>query len=112
MSLAGTLTDPATALARNVMKFRDVFDGFANTICVSETITDLDDKDVRSEPVIRGSTALFAAPANTFSQYRDAQRPQFLAVAPTANAATFIANTVKNRRGLQWANQKAGVMFC
>jgi prepilin-type N-terminal cleavage/methylation domain-containing protein/prepilin-type processing-associated H-X9-DG protein len=93
-------------ISRRLMNFRDVLDGLSNTICMGEIITDLDDKDVRSEPATAGVDVMLVNNSLRCNANRDAERPQFWAVAPAANAA--VLNTeVESRRGFKWADSRA-----
>tara|TARA_R110002073_G_scaffold80260_10_gene193484 strand:+ start:4348 stop:5553 length:1206 start_codon:yes stop_codon:yes gene_type:complete len=83
---------------RQAMKFRDILDGLANTICAGEIVTDLGDRDVRTHAGNSGSTPIVRMGNNrTCDAMRDPQRPQFW-----ASGATLTGGG-EERRGYKWA---------
>jgi len=95
-------------VARKFMKFRDILDGLANTVCAAEILTDLGDQDVRTHAA-RMVTATDGAKPAAYqsggvpvfcSQWRDQSRPQFW------GSAAQLHGGAEDRRGLKWASSK------
>jgi prepilin-type N-terminal cleavage/methylation domain-containing protein/prepilin-type processing-associated H-X9-DG protein len=85
---------------RDLVGFRDILDGLANTICMGEIVTDLGDNDIRSRGVDSPANGAFwEANGNLSCQpFIDPARPQFwLATAP------FCENNAEQRRGSKWS---------
>lgn len=84
---------------RKTMKFRDITDGLANTICAGEIVTDLGDLDVRTHPVAHALGDAISSMGNNraCNSMRDSQRPQFW-----GNTATLTGGA-EQRRGYKWA---------
>ncbi len=82
---------------RQKMAFRDILDGQSNTIMAGEIVTDLGDRDVRTQPnITNGNTmGVFDDPSFCLVD-KDAERPQFW-----TPAATLVANA-EERRGYRW----------
>ncbi|MFG0291043.1 MAG: DUF1559 domain-containing protein [Rhodopirellula sp. JB044] len=86
---------------RQKAKFRDILDGLANTIMMGEIVTDLGDRDIRTNPNAIGTTATIVAnpalcgDASTV----DATRPQFWATTGVA-----LINSGSIGRGFRWAD--------
>ncbi len=91
-------------IGRKAMKFRDVLDGLANTICMGEIATDLGDSDKRTEAKQgpgagasdSGNGIKLAGGALRCRSFVDSNRPQFW------NGGTTIGDA-EQRRGYKWA---------
>ena len=91
-------------VSRKAMKFRDVLDGLANTICSGEIITDLGDLDVRGHAkqstmngTDGGNPMYNAGGAVSCRTLIDPARPQFW-----LNAVNGVGSS-EQRRGYKWA---------
>lgn len=81
---------------RQKAAFRDILDGLSNTIVSGEIVTDLGDRDTRTQPRIGlGSTI---TPAQV-SDGSDPNRPQFW-----ASTGVSLMGDTNNRRGYRWAD--------
>jgi prepilin-type N-terminal cleavage/methylation domain-containing protein/prepilin-type processing-associated H-X9-DG protein len=88
---------------RQKAAFRDILDGLANTIIMGEIVTDLGDRDARTNPRIAGAIAttllinpsLCGGPGNV-----DPARPQFWLATPPGG----LINTGSIGRGFRWAD--------
>lgn len=92
-------------VSRQTMKFRDILDGLANTICAGEIITDLGDLDVRGHAAQSamsgtdgGNPMYSAGGALSCRTFIDPQRPQFW----SATGVTMVGSS-EQRRGYKWA---------
>ncbi|MCM2370199.1 DUF1559 domain-containing protein [Aporhodopirellula aestuarii] len=85
---------------RQTAKFRDILDGLANTVMMGEIVTDLGDRDIRTNPRPYGATADFVVnPAQCGdAAYINATRPQFWAT------TTALINSGSIGRGYRWAD--------
>jgi len=79
------------------MKFRDVLDGLANTICMGEIVTDLGDRDKRTHAGAGDQDLGLVGAALSCSANTDPERPQFW-----ANGAPLTGNA-EQKRGYKWA---------
>ncbi|GAA5506004.1 DUF1559 domain-containing protein [Novipirellula caenicola] len=91
-------------VSRKTMKFRDVLDGLANTICSGEIITDLGDSDVRgyaAQSTMNGTDGgnpmYNAGGAVSCRTLIDPARPQFW------KAGITMVGSSEQRRGYKWA---------
>ncbi len=98
---------------RKVMKFRDILDGLANTICAGEIATDLGDLDRRTHQSFSGlaSDRIWNAGKSVKCEsYADPARPQFLdpnGTQPTEYKTNGSGPEFK--RGFKWAH--GGVLY-
>ena len=83
---------------RQIMRFRDILDGLANTIVMGEIATDLGDQDVRTDGLLDAGMDVNMGGPNLCSNNAniDATRPQFWAAATGSLA--------ERRRGYRWAD--------
>ncbi|GAA5508339.1 DUF1559 domain-containing protein [Novipirellula caenicola] len=90
------------------VRFRDVLDGLSNTICAGEILTDIGDRDRRTQfgrpgtsigPASRrnGANVYKAGEFLKCRQYLDAERPLFW------DAGAPLLTNSENRRGYKWA---------
>ena len=93
-------------IGRKSMKFRDVLDGLANTICMGEIATDLGDSDKRTQAKQSigmtgasdsGNGIKLAGGALSCRSFIDTDRPQFWASGTNVGDA-------EQRRGYKWAS--------
>ncbi|WP_442506245.1 DUF1559 domain-containing protein [Novipirellula sp. SH528] len=91
-------------IGRKTMRFRDVLDGLANTICMGEIATDLGDEDVRThakESTLTksesGQGIRLAGGAISCEGFKDPERPQFWGSGVTRGNS-------EQRRGYKWAS--------
>ncbi len=83
---------------RQNMRFRDILDGLANTICAGEIVTDLGDGDIRTHAGNSGATPVVSMGNNrTCQPMRDNARPQFWGTGATLTGGP------EERRGYKWA---------
>ncbi len=87
-------------VSRERMKFRDVLDGLANTICMGEVTTDLGDNDVRTRAALAPSPTNVVAGTTICRTMIDPLRPKFW-----LSTATFAPEITapEDRRGYKWA---------
>ncbi|MBB3208071.1 prepilin-type N-terminal cleavage/methylation domain-containing protein/prepilin-type processing-associated H-X9-DG protein [Rhodopirellula rubra] len=85
---------------RQKAKFRDILDGLANTVMMGEIVTDLGDRDIRTNPRSAGVTSGLAADPSICGSatFVDSTRPQFW-----ATGASLI-NSGSIGRGYRWAD--------
>jgi prepilin-type N-terminal cleavage/methylation domain-containing protein/prepilin-type processing-associated H-X9-DG protein len=83
-----------------VMGFRDILDGTANTIMLGEICTDLGDMDVRTTPLVDANISIGVA--NICANRKDPLRPQFWA--PSETAGINASSEEENRRGYRWSS--------
>lgn len=82
---------------RQNMKFRDVLDGLANTICCAEIATDLGDRAIRTMAKGENLIAVYDDPS-VCSPFADPSRPRFW------NPTTpNLLSGAQNGRGYKWA---------
>ncbi|MCM2374972.1 DUF1559 domain-containing protein [Aporhodopirellula aestuarii] len=86
---------------RQTAKFRDILDGLANTIIMGEIVTDLGDRDIRTNPRSAGTTATFVLNPSVCggATFVNATRPQFW-----ATSGVTLINTGSIGRGYRWAD--------
>ncbi|TWU47644.1 hypothetical protein Poly51_54460 [Rubripirellula tenax] len=86
---------------RQTSKFRDILDGLSNTIMMGEIITDLTDRDKRSDSRTGLTAADLSLNPTLCNDASDALRPKFW-----ASGTSRIANGANGRRGrgLRWAS--------
>ncbi len=82
---------------RQSTKFRDILDGLSNTIVMGEIITDLGDRDKRSQAVDGPADVFAAGGAVACVGLVDAARPKFW------GAAAIPQGGAENARGMKWA---------
>ncbi|MBB3207883.1 prepilin-type N-terminal cleavage/methylation domain-containing protein/prepilin-type processing-associated H-X9-DG protein [Rhodopirellula rubra] len=91
--------------SRHVMKFRDVLDGLANTICAGEIVTDLGDNDTRTR-LVSGSTSVVVSRNEGGNQACDGdidpQRPQFWRSGANFTSIA-LGGAEEAGRGYKWA---------
>lgn len=84
---------------RSKSAFRDILDGLANTIMMGEILTDVGDRDIRTNPDGTGvSVNALVLAVNTCGQNADPLRPLFW------GAAAMPQNTSSHARGFRWAD--------
>jgi prepilin-type N-terminal cleavage/methylation domain-containing protein len=84
---------------RQKTTFSNVLDGLATTIMLGELISNLGDRDIRSDPQIIASLAVLVADPSICSTGVDTSRPRFW------GTATGLASTHSSRaRGMRWAH--------
>ncbi|MEM6469172.1 MAG: DUF1559 domain-containing protein [Planctomycetota bacterium] len=83
-------------VARKRTRFRDILDGLSNTICMGEIVSDLGDRDIRTQARRNAGGALFVNPA-VCSVDADPQRPQFW------RAGVDLIPGAEARRASRWA---------
>ncbi len=97
---------------RTKLGFRDVLDGLANTIAAGEIVTDLGDRDKRTQPATGAGQSLTAAMAvhvnpstcQTVRNYVDPQRPQFWCNGGPGCTNPTLVGAVSGR-GYRWADK-------
>ncbi|TWU48651.1 Type II secretion system protein G precursor [Rubripirellula tenax] len=92
-------------VSRRVMRFRDVLDGLSNTIMCGEQVTDIGDRDKRTQ-IMRLIVAdgLLTNPS-ACSVDVDPLRPQFWSATPTVTTDSMGA---ERRRGYKWSAGMTG----
>ncbi|TWT52921.1 hypothetical protein Pla22_05490 [Rubripirellula amarantea] len=96
-------------VARSAMKFRDIIDGLSNTIACGEIVTDIGDRDVRTNAMLDDSMDQAVPTLNLWKQSVDLERPRFWSdgVAPNPTAPTIACQgnwTDRFGRGYMWAS--------
>lgn len=94
-------TNRGMFVARQVMKFRDVLDGLSNTIMAGEIVTDLGDRDIRTELVGRTANPRPIGNPDACEVGIDPLRPQFW-LASLPGGMDRIGNG-EEARGMKWA---------
>ncbi|TWU07796.1 DUF1559 domain-containing protein [Stieleria varia] len=98
-------------VASRATRFRDILDGLSNTIAAGEIVTDLGDRDVRTEPA-DGITSIMASSGNPSGPDNalacrgmlDPLRPTHWVVgAPFVAAAAATGPAAEMTRGSKWA---------
>ncbi|EMI46961.1 DUF1559 domain-containing protein [Rhodopirellula sp. SWK7] len=86
---------------RQKAAFRDVLDGLSNTIMMGEIITDLNDRDKRSDSRTGLTSAALSANPSICNDAADATRPRFW-----ASGTARVASGANGRRGrgFRWAS--------
>lgn len=88
---------------RNQLGFRDILDGLANTIACGEILTDLGDRDARTEMRVVGGSS-FGTPNGAYvdpsicDDEIDQTRPRFW------NNGSYVTMDADYRRGMRWAD--------
>lgn len=85
------------------MRFRDILDGLANTICAGEIITDLGDNDKRSNALLTANENLIRNSILACRGSLDPERPQFWDASAIPNTATRRSGATAGR-GFRWAS--------
>ncbi|WP_146403806.1 DUF1559 domain-containing protein [Planctomycetes bacterium CA13] len=90
---------------RQVLRFKDILDGLANTIMVGEVATDLGDFDRRATGSLTNAWNEIHENPNLCADQIDEQRPNFWAYQSEQGPASM--GRVDQRRGFRWADGAA-----
>ncbi|TWU46249.1 hypothetical protein Poly51_56450 [Rubripirellula tenax] len=85
------------------MKFRDILDGLANTICAGEIVTDLGDNDIRTNALLTANPNTVRNSILSCQASVDPLRPQFWDASVIGNTATSQSGATAGR-GFRWAS--------